>query len=254
MPQPVQDEIREPPLAPVPVRLATPLERQFAEALGIGNSDYVPRLPADCAGCEMGSMCCWRWLARAAMVQVNGTGPALAQCPLAEMVTRLSLELESLRADSLRADEESARANRAEEQAATVQRATAAIEQEVKELRQVERDLGRLQAEAAELRASNGRLRGKETQLVEDAKRLELEKKKLVEVDVATAEKKVQQMEKDLSLVKLEKEQLEFRLQASEEEAKAQRTQAARCKKTLEDEIKLLKRRLRKKERLAKYY
>lgn len=62
---PLEDEVKPPPLYEMPWHLSTPLERQFARALGMKEGVCTLRLPNDVESCKLGGACCWRWLARA---------------------------------------------------------------------------------------------------------------------------------------------------------------------------------------------
>lgn len=83
------------PLDPVPVELASDLEKALAAALGLEGFRLVPRLPLGLESCHRGSRCFWSFLARAALEHV--AGEQFPQWELPDIVAKVKGELQELR-------------------------------------------------------------------------------------------------------------------------------------------------------------
>lgn len=154
----LEEELEPPPLTPIPVlqaNLASALERQVAEALGIPDKQPIPRLPPDTESCRQGGKCCWRWLARAAVDHISGEPTAHA--PLPQMVQTLKEEVTFLRTQHVRADVAEGRAQVAEQALSALRVEQNSSGKELTELRAMQRQLGRLQAENESLQVNSGR-------------------------------------------------------------------------------------------------
>lgn len=195
--QALEEELEPPPLSPVPVGLATKLEMQLAQVLGLGDQQVVPRLPRNVAACSHGSRCCWRWLARAALEQVAGL-PA-EHLGLSQMVAGLRDELDFLRRERKARNDDKERAENAEANLAMLQNAHTTVERELHGLRPLQNELIRLQTEAAELRVNNGRLEAQEEAALREVARLKNEQAMAVESGVAAAALRAETLERELT-------------------------------------------------------
>lgn len=95
---PMEDEVRPPPLYELPWHLSTPLERQFARAVGLKDGTSSLRLPGDVEACNRGGHCCWRWLARAAVERV--LDESVSHITLGEAVNNARQEVKDMRSIS----------------------------------------------------------------------------------------------------------------------------------------------------------
>jgi len=207
----LEEEILEPVLSAVPHGLATPLEKQLAAVIGIkGRNCSVPRLPRDVDGCKTGGRCCWRWLARAALQEVSGT--SMTDRSLAECVPGLKAEFQNLREEHGRAETYRMRFMQAEDSLIQMREELEKCKQEVREVRSLERETGRIQEESAELRATKGRL---EAQLAKEKHEVsQLQSEMRAKIDEATApfRARAEEAEKALLVAKAEAEELEKKL------------------------------------------
>lgn len=185
----LEEELQPQPLSPVPTSLATPLEKQVAEAIGLptsGRGATVPRLPIDVESCRHGGRCCWRWLARVALEHISGNTPSRASLP--QMVGKVKEELRCFRAEHEEVESALGSAQRAEQAFSQLQIAHAAAEGELAQLRAMQRDMGRLQAEVQCLQVAAGRQTA-----VEEALRLESAK---LRSDLRESDQKVVELER----------------------------------------------------------
>lgn len=167
----VEEELSEPVLTRIPNSIATQLEKQVATAIGLrGRARLVPRLPRSIVSCKHGSDCCWRWLARAALEEI-------------ECVKKMKEEFAQLQADRRDFEAEQFRAKAAEETAAQLQEELAECKVDGREFRVLERERGRVQNEAVELRTLAGKL---DAQL--ELQRKQWHQEKEVMIQQATAE------------------------------------------------------------------
>jgi hypothetical protein len=206
----LEEELWEPPLAPVPVALATPLERRMADVLQINGGD-VPRLPHCVQACQQGNQCCWRWLARAALEQV--AGGSLSHLSLGEAVATLRDELEVLRCERTENEGWKARAERAEDELTAMRGAYENAQREVTRLHEVEKQSARLQSECAELRVLNGRLAAQEESALKDIAKLKQELQTAADRRLAEAQRATEALRQEL-------EEARHELQDAGEEAR----------------------------------
>lgn len=211
----LEEELQPPPLTPVPARLATALERQLGEALGITGNEAMPRLPMEVEGCRQGGRCCWRWLARAALEHIAG-GP-MGHWSLPEMVTSLKEELEYLRTKRDEAQAANERAAAAEEALESLRIQVASTDKEVGELRAMQREFGRLQAEVQCLQVSNGRQSALQQGLQQEVASLKLGARQS-EQKIADAERRAADAQADLAKVRLFEQDLRRQLEATQKE------------------------------------
>eukprot|EP00930_Biecheleria_cincta_P049352 TRINITY_DN34566_c0_g1_i1.p1 TRINITY_DN34566_c0_g1~~TRINITY_DN34566_c0_g1_i1.p1 ORF type:complete len:389 (+),score=79.04 TRINITY_DN34566_c0_g1_i1:94-1260(+) len=221
----LEEELREPILTPVPLSLATPLEKEVATAIGIKgkkDSPQIPRLPRDVEACKQGSRCCWRWLARAALEEVSGQ--SFQMVSLGDAVSRLKVELVGLRQERGQAETQRMRAQQADDELVVLRDALAHAQRDAKDFRGLERETGRLQEESAELRATNGRL---EAQL--DAHRTHNEKlvaemRSAVDAETAVLRARLEEVEKQLAKARLSEEELHRQILEREKSVRSTRS------------------------------
>lgn len=232
----LDDELQPPPLAPVPLEFATPLERQFSSVLGLADRMQALKLPAEVEACPRGGRCCWRWLARAAVEQVGGS--STAHLGLAEAVRTLREELTQLRgADSERLDAQ-AQTSRHSEALLQVQERCAAAEAELRGLRGVQDELGRLQVENDHLRTTNGRLVNTERGLEKVVACLQSQHRVLLEGDLAAARQRAEAAEQRLMESDLQREHLAQRLARTEAELEAEKVKVSMLHRAAEAKAK----------------
>jgi len=211
----LEEELQPPPLTPVPARLATPLERQLAEALGISGCEAMPRLPMEAEGCRHGGRCCWRWLARAALEHISG-GP-MGHWSLPEMVTSMKEELAYLRARRDEAQAAKERADASEEALVSLRAQQSSTEKELGELRAMQREFGRLQAEIQCLQVTGGRQAALQHGLQQEVASLKLEVR-TAEQKAVNAERRAADTLTDVVNLRLSEEDLKRQLDVMQKE------------------------------------
>eukprot|EP00927_Polykrikos_kofoidii_P038431 TRINITY_DN32776_c0_g1_i1.p1 TRINITY_DN32776_c0_g1~~TRINITY_DN32776_c0_g1_i1.p1 ORF type:complete len:398 (+),score=64.49 TRINITY_DN32776_c0_g1_i1:117-1310(+) len=206
-PSALEDELRGPPLGPVPINLATPMERRVAEALGIAGHESVLRIPLEAESCTQGTRCCWRWLARAALEEVGGARLAASfngrHASLAEFVSALREELAS-------ANEKSADIDTCKEQMARDAKEIDRLKErcrvkdaEVAELHSLRDECRRTRAECLELRTANARMIVNEARFDKELAALRLEHRALVEGDLVATKARARDAELDAAKVRM---------------------------------------------------
>eukprot|EP00933_Yihiella_yeosuensis_P036151 TRINITY_DN2986_c0_g1_i1.p1 TRINITY_DN2986_c0_g1~~TRINITY_DN2986_c0_g1_i1.p1 ORF type:complete len:419 (-),score=63.89 TRINITY_DN2986_c0_g1_i1:432-1688(-) len=211
----IEEELREPNLTPVPAAMATPLERQVANAIGLHGSATFPRLPRDVESCNSGGRCCWRWLARAAIEEVSGT--STTHLNLREAVPTLREEIKQLRADFTSAEMQRRRAENAEEKIGKLEEANALLMKEVKEFRSLERETGRLQTECHDLKSATGRMDAVMTAQSKEIVKLKSEMEYQIEQATTSLQARAEQAERALFQVQLHEEDLQRRLDEAQQ-------------------------------------
>jgi chromosome segregation ATPase len=219
--------------------MGTPLERQFAEALGIENQDQWLRLPLEVGSCSQGSQCCWRWLARAALEQV-ATEP-IRHLSMPDAVARLceeKQELANLRAWSDEAQDQINQGFFHKQELDACRISCYNGEEEIKELRSRLADDVKLRREIDELREDNTQLKAHEQQLQKEVTNLTSQRRVLIEGDLAAAKARADQAEQELTKsfeTKLEQrylaEDLGRRLNTAQAEIDRLRDQVAQLQK-----------------------
>lgn len=220
----------------MPLELATPLERQFSAVLGLTERMQALKLPAEVEACPRGGRCCWRWLARAAVEQVGGVGTA--HLGLAEAVRALREELARLRAEGGEREEALARAGRDAEAAAGLRELCASAESELRGLRGVQDELGRVQVENEHLRTANGRHVNTERGLEKVVACLQSQHRVLLEGDLAAARRRAEAAEQRLLESDLQRESLAQRLARTEAELEAEKVKVAMLHRAAEAKAK----------------
>jgi len=205
----LEEELKPAALAPVPAHMATPLERQFAEVLGIEDEVMFPRLPLEVGSCESVSRCCWRWLTRAALEEISGE--PLGHRDIADAVAELRREVSTV--GELRAWAEEARieleqAVVTKQELDELRKTHAETAEEMQALRFKEVEMNRM---SQEIRAQQGffdRMKKSENELREEVARLRAEQVVLVEGDLVAARHRAAQAEKDVQALSKSKEEL----------------------------------------------
>lgn len=220
----LEEELREPVLAPVPLSLATPLEKQIAAAIGIKDKHdgpQIPRLPREVEACKQGSRCCWRWLARAALEEVSGQ--SFQMMSLGDAVSSLKVELKSLRQERGQAETQRMRAQQANDELVELRDALKHAHQDVKEFRSLERETGRLHQESAELRATNGRLEAQLDAHRAHGDKLVAEMRSAVDAETAVIRARLEEVEKQLIKSQHSEEELQRQILERDKSIRAMR-------------------------------
>jgi len=226
------------PLTPVPVDLATPLEQQFAEVLGLGSTGQALRLPGDVGSCNMGSRCCWRWMARAAIEQAaeEPTG----HLSLAEAVAVVKEELQLLRDrdEIFRQGHElcGQLQRQAKENAEKMARLTQENEEnrkELAELRLVREMVHDTQAQNTELRADNARRVNVERGLNKIVASLQAQQHLLLEGDLKEARQHTADAERQAASAERQKTEAKLRLETSLRDNEILKVEVARLQRML---------------------
>jgi len=195
----LEEELKPLPLTPVPVHMATPLEAQLAEALGVADSKNWPRLPLEVGSCEQGNRCCWRWLARAALEQVAGV--PLSHLSLPEAIARLReeiLELAERRKWCETAEMELEQAASDRQQWQELQMTHRECEHELEELRAARAGAAEMRAELVEQRAKFQQLHADHVDLQSECNKITTKHDMLVHGDLLTAQKRAETAEEEL--------------------------------------------------------
>lgn len=243
----LEEELREPILTPVPLSLATPLEKQVAAAIGIkGKKDgpQIPRLPRDVEACKQGSRCCWRWLARAALEEVSGQ--SLQMMSLGDAVSSLKVELQALRHERGQAETHRMRAQQADDELVVLRDALAHAKKDSNDFRGLERERGRLQAESAELRTTNGRLEAQLDAHRTHNERLVAEMRSAVDAETAVLRARLEEVEKQLVKAQLSEEGLQRQILDKDKLIKSMRFPTDPRKKAMDEAEKRRQRAARR--------
>lgn len=169
------------PLEPVLTDMATPLEKEFAEELGIAGEALVPRLPADTTACSSGARCIWRWLGRMAIEEAAGT--RMNQLEVCEMVARLRKDLEGA----------GKQRQRDAEALAKLQDSQAADASELCEFRGVRERLARANIDKQGLQELNKRLVAT-TKTLEQEVQIKVEQRKFFAAELAEAQAREEEL------------------------------------------------------------
>jgi len=253
-PRAYEEELQPAPLSPVPIHEATPLEQQLAYALGLEEETHWPRLPMEVGSCEQGGRCCWRWLARAALERAAGA--PMSHLNLAEMVAHVRSELASLaelRKWQVMAEEELEQAAKDRQEASRLRMAFSSTEAELREVRNREAALLRVQAENTDLQDANRELKVREQRMQRELMDLQAEKQLLIEGDLAAAKTRAGQAEKELTEAfktkldhKVLNEDLNRQLLRERRELERQKEENARLRQEWEAAVRKKTRRRRR--------
>lgn len=233
----LDEELHQPPLAPVPLELATPLERQFAAVLGLPDGHPALHLPPEVQACTKGPHCCWRWLARAAIEQV-------AQRPtthlrLSEAVNDIQDEIRRLRISKLEVSDDDkvvwkAKALSHQKEVEELKKDLEAHREKLRQLLDVKDELTRLKRASLELEEKNRRHQSNERGLEKTVECLHLQQRALVDGDLATARQKVADLERMLEEQQKENRQLVSRVTWQEGQLQSQLLQINKLRHALE--------------------
>jgi len=190
-----------PPLSSIPMSLATPLERQFAIALGFAGHRQIPRLAADVekenALCNGAGWCLARWFARAALEQVYGG--SLAHLPgIPEMIETVRDEMSNLRREHSSFASQREKASKDAELLVSLQASRDAADRELIELRAVRGEISRTVTENSELKVEMGRLAAANRVLEREVEELQASTRDLLESELAQARDSLEETKKDL--------------------------------------------------------
>jgi len=222
----LEEEILEPILAPVPWSLATPLEKQLAAVIGTkGKQCTVPRLPRDVDGCKTGGRCCWRWLARAALQEVSGI--SLTNRSLAEFVPSMKKEVQDLREEHGQAETYRMRFMQAEDALISMRTELEKTKLEVKDIRSLERETGRVQEESAELRALSGKLEAQLAREKHEVSKLQEEMRERIDAETAPLRARAEEAEKALVKAQAEADEFQKRLLERDKQLQSTKTKTA---------------------------
>jgi len=181
--------------------LATPLERQFALALGFAGHRQIPRLAADVekenALCNGAGWCLARWFARAALEQIHGE--SLAHLPgIPEMIETVKDEMNNLRKEHSSFVGQREKASRDAERLVSLQASLEAADRELIELRAVRGEIGRTVTENGELKVEVGRLAASNRVLEREVEELQASTRDFLESELAQARDSLEESKKDL--------------------------------------------------------
>lgn len=240
-PTPFDEEIQHPPLSPIVAEVATPLERQFATALGIEGSSQWVRLPSEVEACRHGGRCCWRWLARGVTDQIAGPTGSTNHMVLGEAVQKLRSELRAHRSHDQERKEALARAAADGEELSALKEKYAAAVVKLQEFRHVSSELGHAQQENDDLRAANARLTSNERGLDKLVSSLQAQQRVLVEGDLVVLRRRAEEAERSLKDSERAKDELSRRLSRVEGELHANRANDERIRMLADAKAKAAK-------------
>eukprot|EP00928_Gymnodinium_smaydae_P011679 TRINITY_DN14282_c0_g1_i1.p1 TRINITY_DN14282_c0_g1~~TRINITY_DN14282_c0_g1_i1.p1 ORF type:complete len:391 (-),score=62.95 TRINITY_DN14282_c0_g1_i1:155-1327(-) len=243
----LEDELRPTPLSRVDAREATPIETQFAMALGIMGDSHWPRLPLEVGGCEQGNRCCWRWLARAALEQV--AGEPMSHMGLPDMLQMLREDMTELR--NLRrwqgtavADLEQAAQDRGAHQ--RLRNSYEELEQDLRLLRSKEKDMVDAHLRNVQLESENAKLRQQGMDLRQEVEDCKAQMKLLIDGELKAAKNRAENAEKELLNTmkvkhedKVRAEDLRRSLEREQSELDKQREENLRLRMEYEALVKL---------------
>mmetsp|Transcript_98149 Transcript_98149/g.246112 ORF Transcript_98149/g.246112 Transcript_98149/m.246112 type:complete len:321 (+) Transcript_98149:54-1016(+) len=232
---PLEDEVHPPPLTELPWHLATPLERQFAKAVGMPEGSAALRLPSEVEACKLGGRCCWRWLARAAMERSFDS--PVSHLGLGDAVREVRRDVKYMR-DNFNAGKELTsvrlQAQKDAERLTAASNRLQVLETEVRELRETEDRYAKLILEKEELQADNERHMATKRGLEKVVACLQSQQRSLIEGDLATAKCRAEEAEAKLARIELEREQFTRQLASDVQEMDLQKATIARLHKQAE--------------------
>lgn len=225
----LEEELRPVVLSPVPANMATPLERQMAETLGLQDQPHWPRLPMEVGSCEQGARCCWRWLARAALEEV--AGEPVGHLELAKVVAFLKDEMKAaaeLRVWADSCEKELEKAAEQKHELDKLQRVHAEAQEDLQDLRVKLAALTGVQEHHAKLKEDHERLKVSENKLQQEITRLKTEKIMLLDGELAAWRTRAENAEKELMhCVRTKEEHKASSHEMGQQLAKTQRELAA---------------------------
>lgn len=243
----LEEEMQQPPLTLVPHALATPLEERFAAALGLRHAAEVPRLPTDVEGCSSGGRCCWRWLARAAVEQINGK--TISNCGLGDAIHSIKSELDRLRMQISRLEGNHEEGVSYAHELAKLRAVHQDTLKELGELKVVRERIEFVRAENDDLRETNKHLLVSERGFQKMIECLQAQQTHLVNTEVAALKSRAEEAELKLAKAEFEVEELTRQLQKSEKKNELDQIEKSRLQRQLEQLAQKAERQARRRRR-----